>query len=119
MGWITFQDGCKVMDVTRETVSRWKGQLRRDGLGGILKNGKVGKRFRLIPGKQTQLTALLKKSPKKYGHDCKRWAGRLVKEFALRNWDLSISLRTANLWMKMSHPSSPHELPEINRSLKN
>jgi len=53
------------------------------------------------------------------GHDAKKWAGKLVSEYALRYRGLSIGLRTDNLWIKMSHPSSPHELPKINRSMKN
>jgi transposase len=93
---------CEVMDVTRETVRIWKGQLRREGLGGILKNGKVGKRSRLNPEKQSQLKALLKKSPKKTGYESNKWTGNLVKDYALQYWKLSISLRTANLWMKLA-----------------
>jgi len=93
---------CEVMDVTRETVRVWKGQLRREGLGGILKNGKVGKRSRLTPEKQSQLKALLKKSPKKTGYESKKWTGNLVKDYVLQYWELSISLRTANLWMKIA-----------------
>ena len=93
---------CEVMDVTRETVRIWKGQLRMEGLGGILKNGKVGKRSRLTPQKQSQLKALLKKSPKKTGYESKKWTGKLVKDYVLQYWELSISLRTANLWMKLA-----------------
>ncbi len=93
---------CEVMDVTRETVRIWKGQLRLDGLGGILKTGKVGKRSRLTPEKRSQLKALLKKSPKRHGYFSEKWTGNLVKDYILKFWELSISLRTANLWMKLA-----------------
>lgn len=93
---------CEVMGVTRETIRIWKGQLRMEGLRGILKNGKVGKRSRLTPDKQSQLKTLLKKSPKKNGYKAKRWTGKLVKEYVLQHWELSISLRTANLWMNLA-----------------
>jgi transposase len=93
---------CEVMGVTRETIRIWKGQLRLEGLGGILKTGKVGKRSRLTPDKQSQLKALLKKSPKKYGYESKKWTGKLVKQYIHQHWELSISLRTANLWMNLA-----------------
>ena len=93
---------CEVMGVTRETIRIWKGQLRMKGLGGILKNGKVGKRSWLTPEKQSQLKALLKKSPKKTGYESEKWTGNLVMDYVLMYWELSISLRTANLWMKMA-----------------
>jgi transposase len=91
---------CEVMNVTRETVRVWKGQLRKDGLNGILKKGRVGKRSRLTNEKQLQLKALLKKSPKRHGYLTKKWTGELVMDYVLKCWKLSISLRTANLWMK-------------------
>jgi len=91
---------CDVMNVTRESVRIWKGQLRKDGLHGFLKHVKVGKRSRLTLEKQNQLKALLKKSPKKYGYPARKWTGKLVMDYAFKAWELPISLRTANLWMQ-------------------
>ena len=44
---VPMKEVCNVLGVTRESVRLWKGQLREEGIEGLLKEKKVGKRSKL------------------------------------------------------------------------
>ncbi len=91
---------CNVFNVTRESVRKWKNQLRKDGLQGLLKEKKVGKRSKLNNSKREQLKKVIKISPKEQGYDeFDKWSGKLIKEYVKKLWDINISIRTAQLWL--------------------
>ncbi len=90
---------CNVLGVTREGVRLWKNQLRRQGLKGMLKKKKAGKRSKLNPEKEKELKKMLKKSPQDYGYNNKKWSGALIQDYVNKLWGFEISLRTAQLWL--------------------
>lgn len=90
---------CNVLDVTREGVRLWKNQLRREGLRGLLKPRKVGKRSKLNQQRKNDLIKMIKKSPQKLGYKNKKWTGLLIQDYTKKAWGLVISLRTAQLWL--------------------
>lgn len=92
-------DVCNIFGVTRESVRQWKLQLRKNGLSGLLEEKKVGKRSRLNRENQQQLKLVLSKSPKKQSYVEKRWTGKLVQDWVFKQWQIKISLRTAQAWM--------------------
>lgn len=90
---------CNVFDVTRESVRKWKNQFRNDGLKGVLKEKKVGKRSKLNVEKKKELKSIIRKSPGKQGYNNDKWTGLLIQDYVRESWKLNISLRTAQIWL--------------------
>jgi transposase len=72
---------CNVLDITREGVRLWKNQLRKQGLKGMLRQGKVGKRSKLNQQKKNKLKKIIKKSPASQGYANKKWTGLLIQDY--------------------------------------
>lgn len=96
---VSMKEVCNVLGVTRESVRLWKQQLRKEGLTGLLKEKKVGKRSKLKEDKQRELKSIVSRSPRKQGYITGKWTGLLVQDLALKKWEIKISLRTAQLWL--------------------
>ncbi len=92
---------CDVLGVTRESIRLWKDQFRNNGLQGVIKEKKVGKRSKLNEDKKEELKKIVKLSPKRQGYKTSKWTGLLIQEFVLKNWKFKISLRTAQLWLSI------------------
>lgn len=96
---VPMNEVCNVLGVTRESVRLWKGQLRKEGLAGLLKEKKVGKRSKLSEDKEKTLKTIVRRSPKRQGYKNNKWTGVLVQDTVLQKWGFKISLRTAQLWL--------------------
>lgn len=96
---IAMKEVCKVLGVTREGVRLWKEQLRKEGLEGLLKEKKVGKRSKLNEMKKNELREIVRLSPKRHGYKTKKWTGLLVQDIVSKKWNFNICLRTAQLWL--------------------
>lgn len=96
---VPMKEVCNVFGVTRESIRLWREQLRKEGLQGLLKEKKVGKRSKLNAGKEKILKSIVKRSPKKQGYKTNKWTGLLVQDLVLKKWGFKISLRTAQLWL--------------------
>ncbi len=96
---IPMEDVCKVLGVTREGVRLWKMKLRKEGLKGVLKERKVGKRSKLDLEKRKQLKMVVKKHPEKQGYKTKTWTGKIVQDFVKKKWGFNITIRTAQVWL--------------------
>ena len=97
---VAMNEVCSVMRTTRESIRKWKEELRNHGLIGFVKVKKVGKRSKLSIEKKSELKIILKSSPRKHGYDKNKWTGLLVKNIVNEKWNLNISIRTAQLWLK-------------------
>lgn len=96
----SMHDVCKVLGITRETVRKWKGQLRSGGINELVEHKKVGKRYRVDNEKLFELKKIIKQKPAKFGYKGKRWTGKLVMDYVQLQWGIKISIRTAQLWIK-------------------
>jgi len=96
---VSMKEVCNVLGATRESVRLWKEQLRKEGLTGLLKEKKVGKRSKLKEDKRRELKSIVSRSPRKQGYITGKWTGLLVQDLALKKWEVKISLRTAQLWL--------------------
>ncbi|MDP2750418.1 MAG: helix-turn-helix domain-containing protein [Nanoarchaeota archaeon] len=96
----SMQSVCTVLDVTRETIRTWKEKLRKGGITALLKEKKLGKRSKINIEKQKKLKVIIKQRPAKYGYDEKRWTGKILKDFMLKNWNINIGIRAAQLWLR-------------------
>ena len=93
-------DVCNVLNVTRESVRLWKNRLQKNGLNGLLKTKKVGKRSKLTEEKRQILKQVLKQAPQKHGYEAKKWNGNLMQQLVYDKWNYHICLRTAQMWLK-------------------
>lgn len=96
---VPMNEVCRVLGVTREGVRLWKEQLRKGGLTDLLKEKKVGKRSRLNESRKSELKSIVKRSPKSQGYKTKKWTGALLQDLVSKKWGLTVSLRTAQLWL--------------------
>lgn len=96
---VKMMEVCNVLDITREGVRLWKNQLRKQGLKGMLRQGKVGKRSKLNQQRKNELKKIIKKSPASQGYKNKKWTGLLIQDYVRKQWGYDISLRTAQLWL--------------------
>jgi len=96
---VKMMEVCNVLDITREGVRLWKNQLRKKGLKGMLRQGKVGKRSKLNQQRKNELKKIIKKSPASQGYKNKKWTGLLIQDYVRKQWGYDISLRTAQLWL--------------------
>jgi transposase len=96
----SMQDVCSVLNVTRETVRKWKEQLRKGGITNLITEKKVGKRSKLDTGKQNELKSIIKQKPGRYGYPEKKWTGKILIDFLQKNWNMKIGIRAAQLWLK-------------------
>lgn len=96
---VPMKEVCNVLGVTRESVRLWKEQLRKEGLAGLLKEKKIGKRSMLNEMKKKELRDIIRLSPKRQGYKTKKWTGLLVQDIVSKKWNFNICLRTAHLWL--------------------
>ena len=99
---VPMKEVCNVFGVTRESVRLWKEMLRKEGLKGVLRERKVGKRSKLNEEKKNELKRIVNLSHKRQGYKTKKWTGRILQDFIVRKWGFHISLRTAQLWLSNS-----------------
>ena len=99
---VPMSEVCMALGVTREGVRLWKEKFRTKGLEGVLLEGKVGKRSRLTPEKAKEFRQILEKPPTLQGIEGEKWTGLKVQYLASHKWGLTISLRTAQVWLSRS-----------------
>jgi transposase len=56
------QDVCTVLDVTRETIRKWKEKLRQGGITNLISEKKAGKRSKLDTENKGNSKLLLNKT---------------------------------------------------------
>jgi len=96
---IRMDEICRVFNVSRESVRIWKQILRNKGLKGLLEDKKRGKHPKLVPEQWQELIKILSKPPKKQGINKNKWNGKILQEFVLNKWKVSINIRTAQTWL--------------------
>lgn len=91
---------CNVLNITRESIRVWRNQFQKDGIDALIMSIKR-------KGRNTQFTNELKSSliknlgrpPDSLGYDQKIWDGKLVAEYLKKEWDITVSVRTAQNWI--------------------
>ena len=96
----SMQNVCAVLSITRETVRKWKQSLRQEGIAGLLTEKKIGKRSKINPEHQIKLRKILKQNPKLYGFTNNKWSGVLIQSLLYDKWNISIGIRTAQIWIR-------------------
>ena len=92
---------CKMFNVTRESVRGWRNLVLSKGPNGLVSHSFRGRTSQLTPSLKKQLKKILAKPPYKIGYKKPRWSGKLLVSYLENEHNVSISIRTAQLWLKM------------------
>lgn len=91
---------CDIFNITRESVRRWKGEYRKKGVKGLAESNKKGKSPSIDNNKRSRLMKIVASPPIKHGYEQKKWTGLLLKNFVHDKWNVYITVRTAQVWLK-------------------
>lgn len=91
---------CKVLGVTRETVSQWRRRLRKEGIKFLERLSNQGRKSQLTESMKRLIKSHVLKSPNKSGYQQALWDGKLVCKLVKDQKGLVISVRTAQYWLK-------------------
>ena len=92
---------CKMFNVTRESVRRWRNIVVSKGPNGLVAHSFHGRKSQLTPSLKKQLKKIMAKPPHRIGYKKPRWSGKLLVSYLEKEHNIVISIRTAQLWMKM------------------
>jgi len=97
---VSVNDICKVLGVTRESVRLWRKTIEIEGPEGFIKHPKPGRNSGLTKEIDELLNEALSSAPEKCGYNQAIWDGKLVCKFLLEKMGITISVRTAQYWLK-------------------
>jgi transposase len=73
-------DVARILQVSRQSASRWFHAWKRQGARGIEGAGRAGRRPRLSPEDLRQIERALLRGPNAYGYSTERWTLRRIAE---------------------------------------
>lgn len=91
---------CKMFNVTREGVRRWRNLVVSKGPQELVIHCYKGRRSKLTPSLAKQLKKILAKPPYRIGYKYPKWNGKLLVSYLQKEHSIKISIRTAQLWIK-------------------
>lgn len=97
---VSVNDICKVLGVTRESIRLWRKTIEAEGPEGFIKHPKPGRNSGLTKEIEITLKEALSLNPEKYGYRQAIWDGKLVCKFLFEIKGITISVRTAQYWLK-------------------
>ncbi len=92
---------CKMFNVTRESVRGWRNLVLSKGPNGLVLHSFRGRKSQLTPALKKQLKKIMAKPPHRIGYKKPRWSGELLVSYLESEYNVVISIRTAQLWMKL------------------
>ena len=92
---------CKMFNVTRENVRGWRNLVLLKGPHGLVPHSFPGRKSQLTPSLKKQLKKIIANPPHRIGYNKPMWSGKLLVSYLESEHNVVISIRTAQLWMKM------------------
>ena len=93
-------DVCRVFNVTRESIRIWRNIIQEKGPEGLISQSKRGRKSNLSAELKRDLKKVLAKPPYAIGYKANKWSGKVLCLYLEDQYDLRITNRTAQLWMK-------------------
>jgi len=91
---------CNVLNITRESIRVWRNQFQKDGIDALIMSKKrKGRNTQFTNELKSSLIKNLGKPPGNFGYDQKIWDGKLVVEYLKKEWNITVSVRTAQNWI--------------------
>ncbi len=72
---------CKMFNVTRESVRRWRNIVVSKGPNGLVAHSFHGRKSQLTPALKKQLKKIMAKPPHRIGYKKPRWSGKLLVSY--------------------------------------
>ena len=94
-------DVCKMFNVTRESVRGWRNLVVSKGPNGLVSHSFRGRTSQLTPALKKHLKKIMANPPHRIGYKKPRWSGKLLVSYLEKEHNVVISIRTAQLWMKL------------------
>lgn len=94
-------DVCKMFNVTRESVRGWRNLVVSKGPNELVSHSFQGRESQLTPSLKKQLKKIMANPPHRIGYKNPRWSGKLLVSYLEKEHNVVISIRTAQLWMKL------------------
>ena len=92
---------CRMFNVTRESVRGWRNIVLSKGPHGLVPHSFPGRKSQLTPALKKQLKKIITNPPHRIGYKKPRWSGKLLVSYLENEHNVVISVRTAQLWIKM------------------
>jgi transposase len=90
---------CIVLNVTRETLSKWRIRLSKEGVIGLCAKSGKGRKSGLTKQIEDDLKVQLLKTPSELGYTQAIWDGKLVCKYLSEKYSQTIAVRTAQDWL--------------------
>jgi transposase len=94
------KDVCRVFDVTREGIRIWKNIILTKGPNGLISQSIKGRKPNLSPILIKKLKKILSKPPYHNNIKYPKWTGKILVDYLMSEYNISVTIRTAQLWMK-------------------
>ena len=75
------------------TVQRWINSFEKDGFAGLEDCDKPGRPKRLTSQQVKAINKALRKSPKEYGYEQNLWDGKLLSNFIMQTFNITLGVR--------------------------
>jgi putative transposase len=77
----------------RQSVGRWAQELEADGLSGLKRAGRAGRKPRLTAEHLARIEQALKRGPRAFGYATELWTARRVRDLIAEQWGVEFSPR--------------------------
>ena len=94
-------DVCEMFNVTRESVRVWRNIVLSKGIQGLVTHSSTGRKTQLTPLLRKKIKKIISKPPHKIGYKNPRWSGKVLALYLEKEHNITISIRTAQLWIKL------------------
>lgn len=94
-------DVCKIFNVTRESIRVWRNIVQKKGPMGLVSQSKKGRKSNLSGELKRDIKKVIAKPPYEVGYKTSKWTGKVLCQYLENKHGVKISIRTAQLWMKI------------------
>ena len=84
----TNDDIIDALDVSLSSLKRWRKEINKHGLDGLIRKSGSGRRCRLAPIQKRKLRILLRKGARSCGYNRDRWPTKIVADLILRRFQI-------------------------------
>ncbi len=112
---------CSILQIGRNTLTRWIKLVNKNGMKGLSPVGKVGRPAKLQKRETDEIRMLLKSSPKETGLSGKHWTGAMFRKLLKKRYGKTFSLSASyKIYHKICASSLKQDLepqPEFSNAL--
>lgn len=102
----THKETCRILNIGRNTLTRWLKIVNMDGIEGLSPSEKIGRPPKLSSKENIEIRNALKLSPVEHGLRGRQWTGKVFQRFLQKKFGKQFSLSAAyKIYNKISASS--------------